>query len=290
MPPAPTTASKYVAEIANDIDSCDRNQPRVDKRPITETEISTELVAIIDGIPKDASEETFQELKRKHGELLDRPGERKMTLLHELAHKRMAHAGHEKFAVWLLKTYPRLILEVDEDDHTAFYVAVERNNNFAIWILREDEKILADFQKIELDLYKNKFQGEERARGKGTHLHMAIQKNFERTRELIEKSNKAIFRVKDMDGNTPLHNAINRSSTKPDMLKIVDLLFKKYPDAIFERNKANLSPYDCLQSCRFSSERDDMLDKMKFHCLHEKPRQQAIDFLYMGIEGISIFY
>lgn len=271
----------------NHAESCDG------KHLITDGEISEAFEDIISKIPKDPNEKTFRDLKEKHGELLEKTGVGKSTLLHELASKKATRRGYKEFVVWLLKTYPKLLLGVDEDGHTALYVAVNSKCEFAEWILDEDERIIAEVQKIELhqnqaraEEMEERMQGEEAIRGKETHLHIAIRKRLDLTALLIKKSCEAMFRFKDMEGNTPLHIAIIRTSSR----EIVNQLIEKYPDAIFERNNKKQSPYDCLRNRRPSPDTNLMLDTMKSHCLHRKTREEAIDFLYTGIESMSTFY
>lgn len=121
------------------------------------------------------------------------------TVLHVLVQFESFRDGLDPFIKWLLKRWPKLIKETDNDEKTPLHMALERKKPFS------------EFVELVLENGPDSVVAEALATPDDRRcncLHRAIAKRFRSTLKLIEKCSPDTFTACNKDDNTPLHEAL----------------------------------------------------------------------------------
>ena len=257
--------------------------------------------------------QALDDFKVQYKDVVNASGEDKKTLLHHLA-KRMTKSLLSLLR-WLLKDYPDLILEVDSEDHTALYTAIASQN--------------ASFVEEVCEHSKNKVEALQQTGIDGTCLHKALElgnsipsimrvvdpmmrvlKNDQDIqRQGDGKGNSPLRNIlckRDKEGNTPLHiglTTIAGYSTRRDnspsvtssettldpLVALLIRLIKKHPEIMYERNKENKSPYDCLGPAKETEACAKLREEMKKGIMRNLGHEEVINLLYADSGGGMCF-
>lgn len=228
------------------------------------------------------------------------------TLLHMLANERFLPTS-PRFVGWVLQKFPNLINARDSDQKAPLHIALKNGNAEFVELVLENspDSTLAEALE-ECDVTTN-----------NNCLHEAILVKSRSIFKLIAKSSEATFIKQNNRGETPLHiaaspkyrirgpllfkkiglqssskTAIKNSRDEPYFLQVVQSLLSHSAKSISLRNSQNQTPYrhrlELLEKNEAEGiiiQKDPIIQSMKYFCLRNFGRQNAIDILYATGKG-----
>jgi hypothetical protein len=251
-------------------------------------EVSEHLLEIID----DAKAVDFTDAKQakefqsKHEKYITRRGKYKSTLLHEMVENSRDLEQVRSLLTWVIATYPTQFVKTDNrEKETPLCSAFSRRKpDFVKFFLESKDAIYA----IKIPSKRS------------SCFHRATRDDPQFVPLLLEKAKgdervlESVLRLKDDDGNTPLHVAV-RIMTRPShqklQLDIVKRLIDSCPSAMDERNKKGESPYQYRYRLKKATGpipygEDEVADYLRLYSMRERKRSETVDFLYGDSQGV----
>ncbi|KAI0099322.1 hypothetical protein GGR51DRAFT_396279 [Nemania sp. FL0031] len=166
------------------------------------------------------------------------------TLFHVVANR----IGHTHLTYYLVRHHPQLLQIRDDSGKTPLYITIVRKNfNALAAILDKYSDDLNSLLAVACDHGRNS-------------IHAAIFHNLDEayTLRLVEKASEETLCMRDQDGLTPLHLAVQYSRCSESQLRIVRALIARGDKALdeFSTNPKDLSVYMYHQYTRDKTEAD----------------------------------
>jgi hypothetical protein len=204
---------------------------------------------------------------REYGKYVGlKPPPNMRNVLHMMAGNTPTHPWLVKY---LVKNHPRLMVDMDDADRRALYIAIKwKKEDFIKAVLESEYPDMADI----LDKDGNSTSSE-------SCIHLAIKQDLDPkiTVQLIEKASELTLAAQDGSGLTPLHCAVNYAKCTDSQLQVVKALMK-YGDLALDKfsNKPELySVYRYHLSSHAIAERDALEKAAQKTPVKEKRRRRV---------------
>jgi hypothetical protein len=155
-----------------------------------------------------------------------------------LVHRVLSEADDADFKEWepllqiVLQNKPNILEDKDDRGETALHMAIRLQHGRIVKFLCENCTRLTQALRC---------SGPDG----GTCVHAAIRRDIGNLTYLVAEADTGILGMRDKNGNTPLHAAVEfpRRFPKLQRVDLVHYLLEKYGDAMQTRNVDGLSPY-----------------------------------------------
>ncbi|RSL99034.1 hypothetical protein CEP52_010008 [Fusarium oligoseptatum] len=247
--------------------------------------LESEFDKILENIKTNPNTETKEQLAKKYGTVIDQLDQQCMWLPRNLTNTPTGHTFDRfKPLIELLLESPRCNAfpswQDNEQKETILHISTRKNHQSLIRFVCEK---LEDPKKGLLELSINRL----------SCLHIAAQRGRpdpDLMKLLLELVNDPEADLKGMEGNTPLHLAVDIQACEPGQHKVVEVLLNACKGAVRLKNSDSLTPlqyhYKSRDSPAFNrrKKRAKRIEAMlKLNCLRlDIDRDETREILYSG--------